>query len=309
MIRTDGAGAYRALLDEVAQRHRARQPALAALEGLLGRRVVTYFVSFSDAAAMIEDADADILEEVLRHGPAPAPGELPRGVSLVLNAPGGDGLAAERVVRVCRSYSGGDFEVIVPRMAKSAATMICLGSNAVWMSENSELGPIDPQVSWMDGGRAVRLSARELIDSYEDLLQQAERCVGHLEPYLQQLARYDARLIEGYRTALALSESIAVNLLRCGMLRDRDEDEIRERIRPFLEGRETRSHRRAIYPDRAEACGLRVRLFDLHGEPWQRLWELYLRSSYAVDQGRGGKLIETVEQSFTVGSVGEPATG
>lgn len=285
--------AYQALLDEVAQRHRARRPALCDLEQALGRRVLTYFVSFRDPLAMIEDSDADILEEALRQE-----GGGQQGLTLVLNAPGGDGLAAERIVRVCRSYSGGDFEVLVPRMAKSAATMICFGANAIWMGQTAELGPIDPQVGWLDGGKAVRLSARELIDSYEDLLQRAERCQGHLDPYLQQLGRYDARLVQSYRTAEALSESIAVNLLRGGMLRERTEDDIRQRIRPFLESRETRSHARAIYPDRAAACGLLVQQIDLQSELWQVIWELYLRSSYAVDQGRFCKLIETVAHSF-----------
>jgi ClpP class serine protease len=43
-------------------------------------------------------------------------------------------------------------------MAKSAATMICLGSNAIYMSKTSELGPIDPQVTIKEGEELKRLS-------------------------------------------------------------------------------------------------------------------------------------------------------
>lgn len=288
---------YRQLLDEVAQRHRSRQPCLAAIEEALGRKVLTYFVSFSDPATMIDDSDADVIEEALRSFKS----RDRRGLTLILNAPGGDGLSAERIVRVCRTYARGDFEVIVPRMAKSAATMICFGSNQIGMSETSELGPVDPQVTFPAGpesDRHLRMSARELIQSYEELLAQAQACQGHLEPFIQQLGRYDARLIESYRTAEALSENIAVNLLRGAMLRDLSEEEVKERIRPFLEVWETRSHARAIYPDRARACGLKIHLHDIEGELWQHIWELYLRSTYAVDNTNYSKLIETATQSF-----------
>lgn len=287
--------AWEGLLDEVAQRHGRRRPLLERIEAALGRRVLTYFVSLEDPVAMVDHGDSDVLEEALRGL------DLSPGLTLLVNAPGGDGLAAERIVRVCRSYAGGDFEVLVPRMAKSAATMICFGANAVWMSETSELGPVDPQVGWTAEDRVVRMSARELIESYETLLRQAEACQGNIEPYIQQLGRYDARLVETYRSAEALSESLAVSLLRLSMMRDLPEAEVRERIRPFLEAEETRSHARAIYHDRALACGLAVRLLDLRAEPWQPIWELYLRSSYVVDHSGHTKLVEGAARSFRFG--------
>lgn len=290
-----GPGAWEQLLDEVAQRHGRRRPLIEALEQALGRRVLTYFVSLEDPVAMIESADADVIEEALRGL------ELPGGLTLVLSAPGGDGLAAERIVRACRSYAGGDFEVLVPRMAKSAATMICFGANAVWMGETSELGPVDPQVGWTAEGRVMRCSARELIESYETLLRQAEACQGNIEPYVQQLARYDARLVETYRSAEALSESLAVGLLRLGMMAELPEEAVRARIAPFLEAEATRSHARAIYHDLARGCGLDVRLLDLRAPLWQRIWELHLRSSYVVDHSPHTKLVETSRQSLRFG--------
>ena len=61
---------------------------------------------------------------------------------LIVNSPGGQALAAERIVNVCRAYSAGDFEVVVPHMAKSAATMICFGANRIHMSKTAQLGPV-----------------------------------------------------------------------------------------------------------------------------------------------------------------------
>ena len=80
---------------------------------------------------------------------------------------------------------------MVPRMAKSAATMICLGANEIIMSSTSELGPIDPQILIRDEqGKPVRYqAAHEIIDSYNELMDMANITKGRLEPFLQQLKR------------------------------------------------------------------------------------------------------------------------
>ena len=55
--------------------------------------------------------------------------------------------------------------MIVPDLAKSAATLMVLGADSILMSDTSELGPIDPQVVLADGnGKHIRHS----IQSYRD---------------------------------------------------------------------------------------------------------------------------------------------
>jgi ClpP class serine protease len=76
--------------------------------------------------------------------------------------------------------------VIVPKMAKSAATMVCLGADSIGMSRTSELGPIDPQIKVGDG---MYYAAHEIVESYNDLMTKANKSKGNLEPYLQQLYR------------------------------------------------------------------------------------------------------------------------
>jgi ClpP class serine protease len=127
---------------------------------------------------------------------------------LLLNCPGGDALAAERIVNICRSFSkDGKFSVIVPKMAKSAATMVCLGAQSIDMSKTSELGPIDPQIKVSEG---VYYAAHEIIESYNDLIRKANTTKGKVDPYLQQLYRFDATQIRWIRSAQDLSKSIAV---------------------------------------------------------------------------------------------------
>ena len=126
---------------EQLQGHPTRVEILSKLETLIGRPLVTFFTSFQ-YPVMIEDTDADMLEGVLQQM------DLTDGLALCISSPGGDSLAAERIINICRSYSKtGDYWTIVPGKAKSAATMVCFGAAKILMGPTSELGPIDPQIS------------------------------------------------------------------------------------------------------------------------------------------------------------------
>lgn len=65
---------------------------------------------------------------------------------LVLNSGGGDIGSAYLIGKLCREYSNGKLVVVVPRRAKSAATLICCAADEIHMGSLSELGPIDPQI-------------------------------------------------------------------------------------------------------------------------------------------------------------------
>ncbi len=185
-------------------------------------------------------------------------------------------------------------------MAKSAATMICLGSNTIYMSKTSELGPIDPQVTIKEGEELKRLSVHNIIESYNKLFQGAIKTKGRLEPYLQQLSRYDTRDIEEFQRAMELSESIAVKYLKKGMMNALSKVEIKEKIKPFLSPIKTKSHIRPIFIDEARNCGLKIEEIDLGSNLWQNLWELYLRMDFVLKKNCA-KIIESIYHQFNVG--------
>lgn len=283
------------LLKEINQSPDLRQGLIGELESHFANRcVLVYFTSFNQPV-IIENADADMIEGILQKC------DLSGGLSMVINSPGGDALAAERIINVCRSYSGGDFEVIVPKMAKSAATMICLGANRIWMSQTSELGPIDPQV-FREEQRVT--SAHSIITSYEELLQQAVYTTqGNIDPYLQQLARYDATEIKDLRTAQQLAVSIAVDALQKSMMQGMSEAEVRDRIKPFIDPSITSSHGRRISLETARDSGLRTEEISLREKRWNLLWELFIRADYYVTI-KASKVVETKEHHFETPRVG-----
>lgn len=70
-----------------------------------------------------------------------------KNVLLVLHSTGGNIEPAYQISKICSEFSREVFAIAVPRAAKSAATLICLGAHQVHMGSLSELGPIDPQIN------------------------------------------------------------------------------------------------------------------------------------------------------------------
>ncbi len=85
-----------------------------------------------------------------------------------LNTPGGSAEAAEKMVEIIRQHYTEVFFVI-PDVAFSAGTILCMSGNRIYMDYSSSLGPIDPQV-WNGKDWVPALG---YLDKVEALLQKA----------------------------------------------------------------------------------------------------------------------------------------
>ena len=284
---------FQKIIIEEQQRHETRRALFSGLEKKIERPVISFFTSFT-MPVMIDDSDADMLEGVLRKT------DLSKGFALFISSPGGDGLASERIINLCRSYSGtGEYWAIVPGKAKSAATMICFGASKIIMGSSSELGPIDPQINISENGVWERFSVYNLIEGYNDLFNRAVKEKGNLHPYMQQLEKYDERKIKEWKAARDLSEDIAIRSLSTGMLKGKSEKDIKEKIEIFLTPKRTKTHGRPIYRDEASSCcGLAIEAVDVKDKFWEVAYELYIRSNNYVSK-LASKCIESKSLSFS----------
>lgn len=279
------------VLSERNQNHDTRKQLFLELEEEIKRPIVTFFTSFT-YPVMLEDSDVDMLAGILQKL------DLSNGLALVISSPGGEGLAAERMINVCRNYSGtSDYWAIVPGKAKSAATMVCFGPNKLFMGPTSELGPVDPQVTLPEGDTVKRFSVFNIIESYNDLFQRAIESDGNLEPFLQQLANYDAREVKEFESALSLSEDISISALLSGMMKGSSTQDIQNNIGLFLTPESKKTHGRPIYWEEASKCGLSIEKIEIQSKLWQLLYELYIRTSEYVST-TVAKCIESKEHSF-----------
>jgi hypothetical protein len=100
----------------------------------------------------IDTYDLDkIYAALMNNNPAHA-----KDVVLFLLSTGGAGEPAYQISKICKFFSNSSFKVIVPRIAKSAATLIAIGADEIHMSLLGQLGPIDPQI---DGLPALGVSS------------------------------------------------------------------------------------------------------------------------------------------------------
>jgi hypothetical protein len=69
-----------------------------------------------------------------------------RAIDILIHSGGGEPDAAYRLVKFLRGRYD-QINALVPLMAKSAATLICLGADRIFMGEFSQLGPVDIQIA------------------------------------------------------------------------------------------------------------------------------------------------------------------
>lgn len=277
---------------EQRQGHDTRKHLFTSIREKLGIPVMTYFTSM-EHPVQIDDNDADIIEALLQKM------ALGNGIAIIISSKGGQGLAAERIIKALRSYSGtGKFTAIIPNKAKSAATMVCFGAEKIMMSPTSELGPVDPQWMTYDDDQIKVFSLFNLVKSYESLFNGAVKAKGNLQPYLQQLQRYDARQIAEFRDAIDLSKDISIRSLESGMMSGRTRKQIEKDISVFLTPQTTKTHGRPIYADEAQACKLEIDLMDVSSDLWKDIYELYVRSD-VYTRAEAAKCVETEEFAFS----------
>ena len=91
--------------------------------------------------------------------------EQNKDILLIMGSRGGSIEPAYLISKNCKSKSKEKFVVVVPRRAKSAATLISMGADEIHMGSMSELGPIDPQL-----GRVPALALSNALDTIARLV-------------------------------------------------------------------------------------------------------------------------------------------
>ena len=114
------------------------------LDGLFkkwSRRLNKYHVILFYVENGISYDDSDAVYRALSLVPSKK-----KDILLVAVSTGGYPVPAYQISKLCREWAKDKFIISVPRHAYSAATLICLGADAVHMGPLGNLGPVDPQV-------------------------------------------------------------------------------------------------------------------------------------------------------------------
>ena len=225
---------------------------------------------------------------------------------LIINSPGGDGITAEKLVDMCRSYCK-KFEVIISNMAKSAATLIALGADSITMGYCSEIGPIDAQVPIVIDGIARYISAQSFINARNKLLKEFDDAVAQnkdTRAILQQIAGLNVPFIDQCEKYMQFGRDMAGKCLAKYMFKQYANNPINlkskiDKVLSNLSSTETFIvHGRMINSHVAKMdLGLNVVPLAKDNTLWKTVWEYYVRADIGLG-GRFGvkrasKMIET----------------
>lgn len=249
------------------------------------RKLIVYIAKISNQKSAINTDDIAPIGSMLANC-----GSV-ENLDLMIHSPGGSGVTAEKIVEMCRKYTTKEFRVIVPNMAKSAATIIALGADKIVMGYCSELGPIDAQKFINVGGITQQLSAQSFISARENLLKELAEAKADKKEfigYLQQLSSstVEPAFIEECKRELNFAIDLVKKWLPKYMLKTKNPSwdlrklkQTANTIAKNLSSAEKRFvHGRMIGPDESEQLGLGVTKLKKEDPVWNLLWEIYLRS-------------------------------
>ncbi len=203
----------------------------------------------------------------------------PEVLFLIIDSPGGEPETALRIIRSCRKKSQ-SFQTIIPDMAKSAATQVCLGSETIWMGTPSEIGPIGPKIPF----RGTYTSAKIIIKGLkliEGRAKENEDVPIHIYSAIAQ--HYDPALLKRAEKAIEYVRNSAVEITK--RMFD-DKEKAKKCINELLE---MEPHGKAINIEDAKKKGLKVKALSEFPEVWSKVWEIFLRSHQA-HEGKATKV-------------------
>ena len=121
----------------------------------------------------------------------------------IINTPGGVAETVEKMVEIIRHHYK-EVSFVVPDMAMSAGTILCMSGDKIYMDYSSALGPIDPQVANSDNQLVPALG---YLDQVERLIEKSK--LGSLtDAEFAILQNQDLATLRRYEQAKDLSISL-----------------------------------------------------------------------------------------------------
>ena len=192
-------------------------------------------------------------------------------LAVIVDSPGGDIDAAYNLACLFRRYGKRRLTFIVPRRAKSAATLLVCGGDSIMMTPVAELGPLDPQITEMNPlERRLENLSPLYIESTLELIR-SEYEFGSVELAEGLLRRLQFPItLGGFIKSLEHGRQYAQKLLSSRMLKDnlKAAEEISRRL---VEGYS--AHSFCINIDEVRELGLTLE--DMSSDQLEIVWKIH----------------------------------
>ncbi|MGC9602254.1 MAG: ATP-dependent Clp protease proteolytic subunit [Minisyncoccia bacterium] len=195
----------------------------------------------------------------------------PNNIDIIVDSPGGDADAAYHIAKLIHSHFSGTITYVIPRFAKSAATLMVCGGNKIVMGETSELGPLDPQIR-QDGGNYISAKAvQSTLDLIKEHLQSKDKRGLELATIL--VSRMNPLVLGQYQSTLDIAKEYQKELLMLRMYSSKKD--VNKIVQKFAVG--YTHHSRII--DCREAQQIfgttNLEVWPSNSPLWQSVWQYY----------------------------------
>jgi hypothetical protein len=193
-------------------------------------------------------------------------------LNVIVDSGGGDIDAAYNLSMLFRKYGTNELNFIIPRWAKSAATLLICSGDKIFMSPVAELGPLDPQITQLNPleKRLEQFSPLHIESTLDMIRQEFENGSEKLAKVLMERLQFPLTL-GGFIKSHEISEQYLIKLLESRMFaggkRTGDSKAIATRLT-----RGYADHGFCINFDEVKTLGLNV--FELEGEVLDIVWEI-----------------------------------
>lgn len=181
-----------------------------------------------------------------------------RDLDLILHSPGGSAEAAESLVEYLRQRFD-HIRVFAPVAAMSAATMMALSADELFMGQHSQLGPIDPQfiINTPEGPRSS--PAKAILNQFELAKRECQK-PENLAAWIPILRTYAPGLLTQCEDSQRLAADMVAGWLERYMMNGEEDaaGKSRKIAEWFADYESFRSHGRRVGREQARAIGLKV---------------------------------------------------
>lgn len=199
-----------AVAEGAVRRNGSRSRAMSADSGSVGEPsagqravVIVGLLQFAPGAGL-RGREFTTIEQSLKA--AALPGKAQTTVDLWLDSPGGSARGAYKIALLLRSIAC-RVRVVIPDYAKSAATLLSLVADEIYMGPAAELGPLDVQLDY-EKSPGMRVSALDRIGNLNQITEAAREIVLGLGGEV----RYKTRL--GRAETVSVMADLASSLLK-----------------------------------------------------------------------------------------------
>lgn len=192
-------------------------------------------------------------------------------IDVIVDSGGGDIDAAYNLAQLFRKYGSKKLNYIVPRWAKSAATLLVCSGDSILMTPVAELGPVDPQITAVNPfeKRVEQFSPLHIDSTLELIRDEFENGNANLAKGLMERLQWPLTL-GSFKKSLDIGKQYLTNLLSSRMLKDEQEKatEISTKLTTGYA-----DHGFCINVDEAKEIGLNAQ--EISGGELDTVWEIH----------------------------------